>query len=214
MLDDPGGGLPGEVPPISEVLGVVIVPLLGICGAMPETGWMPFVGGTVDVGELPIGLKFGVAARPFAPIVFDAEAFVAPPEVLPAVAVGFGLALVGIVEFGRLAIPVDDPVLAQPVRPVMMTIPAHVPAVRMDIVTPALWRDNCSQSGGTLARGETRVKSKWRATPRPMPSGFVLFSTTRAAAAKSSPNGPRAPAGWPVALAQLVLPGPESALVL
>jgi hypothetical protein len=52
--------------------------------------------------------------------------------------VGFGFARVGIVDVGRLAaMPVDEPVLAQPVMLVATMIPAHVPAVRMDIVTPS-----------------------------------------------------------------------------
>ena len=87
---------------------------------------------------MPVGVKPGAAARPEGPIVFQADALLGP-AVLPAVAiVGFGLARVGIVAFGRLAAkPVDEPVLAQPVMLVATRIPAHVPAVRMDIVTPS-----------------------------------------------------------------------------
>jgi hypothetical protein len=96
---------------------------------------MPVFGGTFDVGLVPVGVNVGEAVRPFAPIVFHAEAFVG--AVLVAIApVGFGLARVGIVEIGRFAAKPDEPVLAHPVKLTVMRIPAHVP-VWLDIVTPS-----------------------------------------------------------------------------
>jgi hypothetical protein len=103
---------------------------------------MLLFGGTLVAGALPVGVKFGAGGRPAAPMVFHADALVGPAALFAARAVGLGLARVGIVEFGLFAaIPVDDPVLAQPVIPDTMTIPAHVPAVRMDIVTSAPLRN-------------------------------------------------------------------------
>ena len=96
---------------------------------------MPPFGGTFDVGLLPVGVNAGVAARPFGPIVFHAEAFVG--AVLVATApVGLGLARVGIVEIGRFADKPDEPVLAHPVKLTVIRIPAHVP-VWLDILTPS-----------------------------------------------------------------------------
>src|SRR5437763_12594933 len=104
---------------------------------------MPLVDGMLVAGELPVGVKVGAAVRPDAPIVFQAEALAGPAALFAAVAVGLGLARVGIVALGRFAaIPVDDPVLAQPVMPMMMTTPAHVPAVRMEIAPPPQLRDS------------------------------------------------------------------------
>jgi len=113
---------------------------------------MPVFGGTFDVGLFPVGVNVGEAVRPFAPIVFHAEAFVG--AVLVAIApVGFGLARVGIVEIGRFADKPDEPVLAHPVKLTVMRIPAHVP-VWLDIVTPSRFlRGIGIRSGGTLARG-------------------------------------------------------------
>jgi hypothetical protein len=101
---------------------------------------MPAFGGTLDVGLLPIGVKAGEAVRPFAPIVFHAEALVGAAVVgavlVASAPVGFGLARVGMVEIGRFAAKPDVPVLAHPVNATVMRIPAHVP-VWLDIVTPS-----------------------------------------------------------------------------